>query len=380
MKKEHLDRVVAAGVTLAMVIGQVPTAAIADAVDGQVPAAEQQAGTTQGASDSSDEGVSAPDGKKDAGADEDQKVMSAPTVGEDADSANDVSQLQGGSAGEDLAAEVASDQEVSSLIDVQTTESLRYHAKLTEGELRNYLYNTFGKHVTNYKIVLNGNEKVVEPGWALSNKVLNPSLASGTYSVQYYDTSNWNLSKWGYKDCGSFELQRYWTATFNAAGCADGGVLIDGVVASSYDIDEGATKTFTPKQVEDYDVVSVMNGTSEITPNEDGSYTIPSGADSNIVISYKAAVQANIKVEGDEGLDSATVGGVSADEDDTIVVNYKNPGDIVAKPKDGYAVAGVALVNDADRSEVTLSAPLVLEPRGHRRRCPRAHEGWPLHP
>ena len=46
MKKGHLDRVVAAGVTLAMVVGQVPTAAIADAVDGQVPVAEQQAGTT----------------------------------------------------------------------------------------------------------------------------------------------------------------------------------------------------------------------------------------------------------------------------------------------------------------------------------------------
>ena len=357
VKKEHLNRTIAAGVTLAMVIGQVPTAATAHAVDGRVPAAEQQTETTQGPSDSSDEGVSAPDGGKPAGSVEDQKEAPAPTVDEGADSANDESQLQGGSVGEGLTAEVASDQEVSSLIDVQTTESLRYHAKLTEGELRNYLYNTFGKHVTNYKIVLNGNEKVVEPGWALSNKVLNPSLASGTYSVQYYDTSNWNLSKWGYKDCGSFELQRYWTATFNAAGCADGGVLIDGVVASSYDIDEGATKTFTPKQVEDYDVVSVMNGTSEITPNEDGSYTIPSGADSNIVISYKAAVQANIKVEGDEGLDSATVGGVSADEDDTIVVNYKNPGDIVAKPKDGYAVAGVVLVDDADRSEVTLSAP-----------------------
>lgn len=41
VKKEHLNRTIAAGVTLAMVIGQVPTAAIADAVDGQVPAAEQ---------------------------------------------------------------------------------------------------------------------------------------------------------------------------------------------------------------------------------------------------------------------------------------------------------------------------------------------------
>lgn len=357
VKKEHLNRTIAAGVTLAMVIGQVPTAAIADAVDGQVPAAEQQAGTTQGPSDSSDEGVSAPDGKKDADADEDQKVMSVPTVDEDADSANDVSQPQADPIGEGLADEVASDQGVSSPIDVRAAESLRYHAKLTEGELRNYLYNTFGKHVTNYKIVLNGNEKVVEPGWALSNKVLDPSLTSGTYSVQYYDMSSLNPKKWGYKDCGSFELQRYWTATFKAAGCADGGALIDGTAVTSYDIDEGATKTFTAKQVEDYDVVSVMNGDDVITPNEDGSYTIPSKPDSNIVITYKAAAQANIKVEGDEGLDNATVGNVSADEDGTIVVNYKNPGDIVVKPKDGYAVAGVALVNDADGSEVTLGIP-----------------------
>lgn len=356
VKKEHLNRTIAAGVTLAMVIGQVPTAAIADAVDGQAPAAEQQAGTTQGASDSSDEGVSTPDGEKNAGADEDQKVMSAPPVDEDAASANDESQLQGGIVGEGLAADDAADQDINSPVDAQASESLRYHAKLTEGELRNYLYNTFGKHVTNYKIVRGSDKPVpVEPGWALSNKALD--LPSGTYSVQYYDTSNWNPKKWGYKDCGSFELQCYWTATFKAAGCADGGALIDGVAVTSYDIDHAATKTFTAKQVEDYDVVSVMNGGAAIAPNEDGSYTIPNKADSNIVITYKAAAQANIKVEGDEGLDNATVGNVSADEDGTIVVNYKNPGDIVAMPKDGYAVAGVALVDDADGSEVALAAP-----------------------
>lgn len=356
VKKEHLNRTIAAGVTLAMVIGQVPTAAIADAVDGQVPAAEQQAGTTQSSSDSSDEGISAPDGEKTAGADGDEADVPAPTVGVDADSEIDGSQLQGDPADEDSAADDAPGQDASSLIDVLAAESLRYHAKLTEGELRNYLYNTFGKHVTNYKIVLNGNGLVVEPGWALSNKVLDPSLTSGTYSVQYYDMPL-NPKKWGYKDCGSFELQRYWTAAFNAVGCADGGALIDGAAVTSYDIDDAATKTFTAKQVEDYDVVSVMNGDAALAPNEDGSYTIPNTADSNIVITYKAAAQANIKVEGDEGLDSATVGNASAGEDGTIVVNYKNPGDIVAKPKDGYAVAGVALVNDADRSEVTLGVP-----------------------
>lgn len=125
MKKGHLDRVVAAGVTLAMVVGQVPTAAIADAADGQVPVAEQQAGTTQGASDSSDEGVSASDGEKDAGADGDQKVMSAPIVDGDAGSANDESQLQGDLAGEDSAADDAPGQDASSLIAVQANEALR---------------------------------------------------------------------------------------------------------------------------------------------------------------------------------------------------------------------------------------------------------------
>ena len=347
VKKEHLNRTIAAGVTLAMVIGQVPTAAIADAVDGQVPAAEQQMETTQGASDSSDEGISAPDGKKPAGSVEDQKEAPAPTVGEDAASADNESQSQSDPVSEDSA--VASDQDASSLIDVQATESLRYHAKLTEGELRSYLYNTFGKHPTDYRIVRDGDDPVdVLIKWTGSKKACD--LPSGTYSVQY---RNW---KWEYVDCGSFDLQCYWTATFSAAGCADGGALIDGTAVTSCDIDDGATKTFTAKQVEDYDVVSVMNGDAAIAPNEDGSYAIPSKADSNIVISYKAAAQANIKVEGDEGLDNATVGNVSADEDGTIDVNYKNPGDIVVKPKDGYAVAGVALVNDTDGSEVTLGA------------------------
>lgn len=350
VKKEHLNRTIAAGVTLAMVIGQVPTAAIADAVDGQVPAAEQQAGTTQGASDSSDEGISAPDGEKTAGSDEDQKDAPAPTVDEDAAPADDESQLQGEPGGEGLVDEVALDQDANSLIDAQAIESLRYHAKLTEGELRSYLYNTFGKHPTNYKIARVGDKPVdVDIMWTGSKKEVD--LPSGTYSVQY---RNW---KWEYVDCGSFDLQCYWTATFSAAGCADGGALIDGAAVTSYDIDDAATKTFTAKQVEDYDVVSVMNGDAALAPNENGSYTIPNTADSNIVITYKAAAQANIKVEGDEGLDNATVGNVSADEDGTIVVNYKNPGDIVAMPKDGYAVAGVALVDDADGSEVALAAP-----------------------
>lgn len=358
VKKEHLNRTIAAGVTLAMVIGQVPTAAIADAVDGQVPAAEQQAAGAQSPSDSSDEEIPAPDGEKTAGAeeDEDQKVVLAPTVDEDTDSANDETQSQGGSVGEGLAAEVASDLDINSSVDAQATESLRYHAKLTRRELRKYLYDTFGEHAFNYKIVRDGKEKVVETGWALSNEAVD-DLPSGTYSVQYYDTSNWNPNKWGYKDCGSFDLQCYWTATFGAAGCADGEALIDGTAVTSYDIDDGATKTFTAKQVEDYDVVSVMNGDAAIAPNEDGSYTIPSKADSNILISYKAAAQANIKVEGDEGLDSATVGSASAGDDGTIVVNYKNPGDIVAKPKDGYAVTGIVLVDDSDGSEVALTAP-----------------------
>ena len=92
VKKEHLNRTIAAGVTLAMVIGQVPTAAIADAVDEQVPAAEQQMETTQGASDSSDEEIPAPDGKKPAGSVEDQKEAPAPTVDGDAASADDESQ------------------------------------------------------------------------------------------------------------------------------------------------------------------------------------------------------------------------------------------------------------------------------------------------
>ena len=342
VKKEHLNRTIAAGVTLAMVIGQVPTAAIADAVDGQVPAAGQRVEAAQSSSDSSDEGISLSDGKKLTGSGEDQKDVPAPTVDEGATSADDESQLQGDPVGVGLADEAALDQDANSLIDAQATESLRYHAKLTKKELRDYLYNTFGKQLTNYKIVLNGDETFVEPGWALSNEVPDPPLSDGTYSVQYYDMSSLNPRKWGYKDCGSFDLQRYWTATFNAAGCPDGGALIDGAVATSYDIDDAATKTFTAKQVEDYDIVSVMNGTAELAPNEDGSYTIPSDSDSNIVITYKVATQANIKVEGDEGLDNATVGNVSADEDDTIVVNYKNPGDIVVTPKDGYAVAGVA--------------------------------------
>lgn len=72
-----------------------------------------------------------------------------------------MSQPQGDPIDEGLADEVASDQEASSPIDVRTSESLRYHAKLTKSELRSYLYNTFGKHPTDYKIV-RGSDKPVD--------------------------------------------------------------------------------------------------------------------------------------------------------------------------------------------------------------------------
>ena len=107
---------------------------------------------------------------------------------------------------------------------------------------------------------------------------------------------------------------------------------------------------------DDYTVSVTINGTAA-TPNADGSYDIPNDRDSNISIVYTPATQSTIKLKSVEGVNTTTVGGDTADANGNIVVNYKNPGNIVVTPTEGYAITGIKLVNDADGREVALASP-----------------------
>ena len=350
MRKARISQGIAGVMTLVMVLGQVPTSAVAEAINGsEGVTAEQQtqdsAPGDSGAGDSTAITGNAADGG-DASTDSAQQ--------QDATNAEDTAENEAvaDNAASNNSADNATAQAVpqSNGVAAQAaTKSHRYHASLTKGEIRDYLYNNFGRHLTNYKIKLNDKETTVETFWSGSDDEI--QLENGTYSVQY-----WTL--WGYKDCGTLTLQRFWSATFSVVGPSEGGAQIDGKdVSEPIKIDEGTAKTFTVKQIEDYDVVSVKNGNTDLTPNEDGSYTIPNNADSNITIAYKAAEQAHVAVTGDEGLVSVTVGGATTDESGNITVSYKNPGDIVTTPQDGYAITGITLTNDADGSAIKLKSP-----------------------
>lgn len=222
-----------------------------------------------------------------------------------------------------------------------------------------------------YRIRLNGTDKWTEIGlWGLDPG--SPNLEPGFYEVQEY-----KIPRFNWVDDGNLTLTRYWTATVVTEGAADatgaqlGGIVVDGTSyanANHYDIDEGTIKTFTVQNVADYKVDKVQIDGNTVTPDADGNYTIPSKADSQIKVTYKADTEAAVKVDdaSSANLKSLTVGGTSAAAGSIVSVNVKNSASVVATPADGYAVEsiefnGITYRNgDADLSFKNQVATLTL--------------------
>lgn len=203
-----------------------------------------------------------------------------------------------------------------------------------------------------YRIRLNGTDNWTEIGlWGLNFGSAN--LEPGVYAVQEYkNDGSWVKPRFDWVDDGNLTLTRYWTATVVTEGAADatgaqlGGIVVDGksyANAGTYDIDEGAPKTFTVQNVADYKVDKVQIDDNTVTPDADGSYTIPSNADSQIKVTYKADTEATVKVDdaSSANLKSLTVGGTSAAAGSSVSVNVKNSVSVVATPADGYAVESI---------------------------------------
>lgn len=206
-----------------------------------------------------------------------------------------------------------------------------------------------------YRIRLNDTDNWTEIGlWGLNFGSAN--LQPGVYAVQKYkkvDSSSF-IPKYDWVNDGILTLTRYWTATVVTEGAADatgaqlGGIFVDGTLyanAGTYDIDEDATKTktFTVQNVADYKVDKVQIDDNTVTPDADGNYTIPSKADSQIKVTYKADTEATVKVDdaSSANLKSLTVGGTSAAAGSSVSVNVKNSVSVVATPADGYAVESI---------------------------------------
>lgn len=321
--------------TLVMALGQVPTSGFAEALNSpELVTTDQQAET--------------PAANNDAGADT-EDVGSA-TVSAQAQQDASVSQNDANSNNDSASNAVA-----RATAPTAASTTFSFHGNdTTKKDLYNFIYSNFSGSITRstFRLLDSTGQEIVSLNALQANNDAVALTNGTTYTVQY-----WRVRAWAWADCGTLEVQSYWNANFSASGWEDGGACIDNkAVSGDYQINSGDSKTFTVVTSDDYTASVTIDGNAA-TPNADGSYTIPSNADSNISIVYMPATQATITLKPVEGVNTATVGGATADAGGNIVVNYKNPGNIAVTPAEGYAITGIKLVNDVDGSEVALANP-----------------------
>ena len=124
---------------------------------------------------------------------------------------------------------------------------------------------------------------------ALRNSLTKYTLASGTVTVEKYIQTGWSgiKPKMEWVQAGTFTVKNYSNVTFNVTNIEGAGVKIDGTAVTdtvkSYDTE---SKTFTVNDVDGYDV-TVKNGETPMTPNANGSYTLPV-TDATINVVYES--------------------------------------------------------------------------------------------
>ena len=320
MRRINCNRALAGLLAVVMAVGQIPTPALAEAAQSADQAISEQGGGSEVAT-GSDTGEAVP--AEDESAAEDAAATNA-------------EQQQG-----DRVATYAA----------RASRSIREAGSKWGDVSKSDVYWAVG--AGKYRICLNGTDNWTE----IESWLLNPGSANlepGVYAVQEYKKVSGSIfnPKFGWVDDGNLTLTRYWTATVVTEGAADatgaqlGGIFVDGTSyanAGTYDIDEGTTKTFTVQNVDDYKVDKVQIDDNTVTPDADGNYTIPSNADSQIKVTYKADTEATVKVDeaSSANLKSLTVDGTSAAAGSSVSVNVKNSVSVVATPADGYAVESI---------------------------------------
>lgn len=313
MRRINCNRALAGLLAVVMAVGQIPTTALAEAAQSADQAISEQGGGSEVAT-GSDTGEAVP--AEDESAAEDAAATNA-------------EQQQG-----DRVATYAA----------HASRSIR-EAGSKWGDVSKFdVYRAVGAGT--YRIRRNGTDGWTEiDSWF--RKFDSANLEPGVYAVQKS-----NILKRDWFNDGTLTLTRYWTATVVTEGAADatgaqlGGIFVDGTSyanAGTYDIDEGTTKTFTVQNVDDYKVDKVQIDDNTVTPDADGNYTIPSNADSQIKVTYKADTEATVKVDeaSSANLKSLTVGGTSAAAGSSVSVNVKNSVSVVATPAPGYAVESI---------------------------------------
>ena len=177
------------------------------------------------------------------------------------------------------------------------------------------------------------------------------TLASGTVTVEKYIKTGGSLfnPKMEWVQAGTFTVKNYSNVTFNVTNIEGAGVKIDGTAVTdtvkSYDTE---SKTFTVNDVDGYDV-TVKNGETPMTPNADGSYTLPV-TDATINVVYEATAGAFVNVTNPENgkitIDGQNIASKKVALNSTYTVNVT--------PDNGYAVENI-FVNNNPVEDVTYA-------------------------
>ena len=191
-------------------------------------------------------------------------------------------------------------------------------------------------------------------GWkeiTLRNSLTKYTLAAGTMTVEKYIQTGWSgiKPKMEWVQAGTFTVKNYSNVTFNVSGPEGAGVNIDGTAVTntvkSYDTE---SKTFTVNDVDGYDV-TVKNGETPMTPNADGSYTLPV-TDATINVVYEATAGAFVNVTNPENgkitIDGQNIASKKVALNSTYTVNVT--------PDNGYAVENI-FVNNNPVEDVTYA-------------------------
>lgn len=313
MRRINCNRALAGLLAVVMAVGQIPTPALAEAAQSADQAISEQGGGSE--------------------------VATGSDTGEAVPAENE-------SAAEDAAATNAEQQQGDRVATyaARASRSIREAGSKWSDVSKSEVYWAVG--MGTYRIRLNGTDNWTEIESWIGNRG-SANLEPGVYEVQKF-----KIPKFDWVDDGNLTLTRYWRATVVTEGAADatgaqlGGIVVDGTSyanANHYDIDEGTTKIFTVQNVDDYKVDKVQIDGNTVTPDADGNYTIPSNADSQIKVTYKADTEATVKVDeaSSANLKSLTVGGTFAAAGSSVSVNVKNSVSVVATPADGYAVESI---------------------------------------
>lgn len=354
MKKRKYKQLLASVIACSMVLSGMPATAYAAGNDtAQEVQSEDQTSGTAGSEDSSSTGQQENAGNQTtAGTNESTSTESdgnsQTNSSQDNTSKNNTAQsgtTQNNTASQPAATDAQSAQDAKAVKDAKVLE-LHTGDGITNTELIAKMVGWFSTAIK-YRYTQG---QVVEKELDALKPTEKQYFTSGTVTVEKYVNKGSILKPnrvW--ETAGTFTVKNYSNVTFKISELGGAGVNIDGKAVTgtvkSYDTEN---KTFTINAVEGYDV-TVKNGETPMTPNADGSYTLPV-TDATINVVYEATAGAYVNVTKPENgkitIDGQDVTSKKVALNSTYTVNVT--------PDNGYAVENI-FVNDNPVEDVNYA-------------------------